>query len=194
MINVQLLPTWGIWVSIIGTLATVVVAVMAITTLNRIINDRKRDKKERLLKIILDWILEIHQSSLKEKFPLTDISPEQSEIQMQANILLRYSIAFSKNEYILAIINPTFKNELSKDINALIEVFTGFLFLTARDFGIKDSKDDFTGKALEIVQDIEKKIQIKPKAESILLNKYFEDKAELCTLLFRKIGNMLSNL
>ena len=65
VIDVQLLPTWGIWVSVIGTIATVIVVIVALTTLKHTIEDRKRDIRDKRVLEISEWATQIGLSILE---------------------------------------------------------------------------------------------------------------------------------
>lgn len=154
----------------------------------------ERDRKERLLDKICDWVLEIHTSSLKQEMPMVEIQPEKAEIIAEANVLRRYSLPLSRAEYIKAIVDRNFKNELAEDIDKLIEIFEGFWFLKNRELDMGDAREDFTDPVPDIMNRIAEQIKSKPETETELLNTYTEEKAKSCVVILNKIGNILSNL
>ena len=90
----------------------------------------KRDRKERLLNEIIEWVTEIQTISLDINIPVTGKPFTQLEAKrIEANVLLRYGIPFSKNEYIRAIVCETFKEELQNDVENTINAFTTFFIL-----------------------------------------------------------------
>ena len=205
--------SWGLvilynednWLGI-SALATLFLALAAFLTI-RSSNERekhrreeellkeKRDRKERLLKEIIDWVTDIQKGSLDVGIPVTGgLDPKSERKRMEANILLKYAIPFSKNEYIRAIARKGFKKELECDVENAINIFTAFLFLKGQSFGMENAKKPFRGTALKIIEEVEKQINEDKKTIDQLLTEYSEELSKSMNILLIKIGNVTASL
>ena len=148
----------------------------------------KRERKERLLKEIMNWVTDIQKASLEVDIPA---SKEQIRVR-EANTLLRYAIAFGRNTYIKAIASRAFKEELQQDVENMINAFTVFLFLKGKSFGMENPGQIFKGTAVEIIEAVEKRL--KEKALPELLSEYSEEKSRCANILLTKVGNIVASL
>jgi len=92
--------------------------------------------------------LEIQTNSLAIEVPLsTNLSLEQISKHREANLLLRYGKTFTKNGYIMVIVNEEFKKDLKVEAEEAVNMFATFLFLKGSSFGMQDMKGMFGGLA-----------------------------------------------
>ena len=197
-------PQYAIGFSVLATLALAFAAFLTIKEANarearrrkEEIEREKRDRKERLLNEILDWATDIQKTSLDINIPVTGglLSKAEERRRIEANILLRYGISFSKNEYARAIVDKTFKKELQSDVENAIKTFTAFYFLKGKSFGLENPKQAFRGTALEIIEEVEKQMGKEKKTAEQFLSGYSEQLAYSMNGLMIKIGNIKANL
>jgi len=182
------------WVGI-SALTTMLLAIAAFLAIRQNYSLHKRERKERLLNEIIDWVTEIQTISLDVNIPVTDRPFTKLEAKrIEANVLLRYGIPFSKNEYIRAIVCEAFKEELQNDVENIINTFTVFMLLKGKAIGMKNIKESFGGTALKIMEDVEKQINEGEKTIDQLLDECISEFSTFRTILLSKTGNIMSSL
>ena len=176
-------------------LATFILAIAAFWAIWQNRGIQKRNRRERLLKEIIDWVIDMQTPSLDINLPVTDSKLTKSEIRrMEANVLFKYTIPFLKNEYIRAIAHKTFKKELECEVENTINTLTAFIFLKGTSFGMQNVKECFGGTALKIIEEVEKQINEGKKTIDQLLAEYTGELSTCTTILLSKIGNIMASL
>jgi signal transduction histidine kinase len=182
------------WALVIGagiTLLAVLVALgIGIASILHTQSMQKRERKERLLDKIVEWVTDIQKASLEVDIPAS--TSKEQMIAREANTLLRYVSTFVRNSYIKAIVNEAFKDELKQDVENMTNAFTAFLFLKGKSFGMKNPRGAFRGKSIKIIEEVEKRLQEKALQE--LLDEYAEEKSKCANILLTKVGNIIANL
>lgn len=182
------------WVFFLA-IATLALAGAAFGTIWQTSRIQKRNRKERLLKEIDDWVTEIQRISLDVNIPVTGKPFTALEARrIEANVFLGYGIPFSKNEYIRGIVCKAFKEELQNDVENTINAFTAFMFLKGKAFGMENVKESFGGTALKIMEDVEKQINEGEKTIAQLLDECISEFSTFRTILLSKIANIMSSL
>jgi len=156
-----------------------------------------KNRKERLLKEIIEWVIDIQKTSLEERIPVVDRKLTITEVKrMNANTLLRHGIPFIRNEYIKAIAREAFKEELLYQIEDMISAFTAFTYIDGKKLGMKDEdiKASFGRKTPKIIMEIEEQLKEKEKELDELWNEYAGKKSDCATILLIEIGNIMANL
>jgi hypothetical protein len=184
------------WAQVIGagiTLLAVLVALgIGIASIKHTQSMQRKERRERLLNEIIEWALEIQTNALTIEIPLsTNLSLEQISKHREANLLLRYGKNFTKNGYIMVIVNEEFKSDLKKETEEAINMFTAFLFLKGSSFGMHNIKEAFAGlPENSIIYKLEKAIENDPKTLEELLSDYGKGMTASLNKLLLKIAKI----
>jgi len=148
-----------------------------------------RDRKESLLNENIEWACEIQNSSLD-----IQISPTKTKIDIDTEILLRYGIPFSKNDYIIEIVKNLFPG-LEDTVIQLRDTFVGFLFLKGKDFGMENLESAFKGpKYSKIIETIKQELNNPERVVKQLLREYSSRLAYHTNELLKKSADSKSRL
>lgn len=183
----------GDWITLTAVMVALGLGLSSLIQTHRL---QKRERKERLLKEIVEWVTDIQKVSLEVDIPAigSPLSLQQINANLtivEANTLLRYGIPFIKNEYIAAIASKAFKVELEQDVQNMIHVFTAFLFLKTTAFGAKNLEEAFPGSA-KITQEV--KEQLKQKSPEQLHEEYATEMSKYAENLLKKTGSIMATL
>lgn len=183
-------------------MATSAMVVLVGLSMRQTAHIRQKELKIRLLDKIVDWVTDIQSASLSAHIaPIAGSDSEQDRRKTIADIL-RYSIPFSKNEYIRAIASNAFKEELEDDVNNLIRIFSAFLFMQRDTIIIDDFRRAFGDLALDVTKEIEGEIikrmhkSRKQRTEVVgqVRHEYRVKLAEATNKLKTKAGNVTTKL
>ena len=176
----------GDWI----TLAAVLVALgLGVASLRQTQMQQKRERRERLLNEIIEWASEIQNAGLK-----IDMAPNKTQTAIGAEILLRYGIPFSKNDYICQIVKDLFP-ELRPIILKLTDTFVGFMFLKSKDFGIESPESSFKGtRYSQIIESIKQESNKPENSIEHLLHEYSVNLAYYANELLKKSADRKSRL
>jgi transcription termination factor NusB len=187
------LKEWAVPLSAGVTLLAVFVALgIGVASIWNTRSMQKKERRERLLNEIYEWALEIQTNSLTIEIPLsTDSSLEQIREHREANLLLRYGKTFTKNGYIMVIVNKEFKKDLKVEAEEAVNVFAIFLFLKGSSFGMQNAKGIFGGLAKNsIIHKLDKAIKDDPEKLEELLETYSKGIATSLNKLLLKIAEI----
>jgi hypothetical protein len=193
-INIGLwLKDWATPLSALATLAAVIVALgLGVWSIIQTQRLQKKERKERLLNEIIEWVTDIQKVSLEIDIPVTSVSLDKKIID--SHIMRRYGIPYTRNNYIKSIVSRTFKSELSQDIDNMIGALTAFMFCYAKTLGIKNEeiKSAFRGKPIKIIEEVEERL--KEKSVQVLWKEYAEEKSIYADIILIKVGNIMASL
>lgn len=105
-------------------------------------NIQKREQRQRLLDEITQWGIELQTASL-------EIDNTQ-HLSRNAFVLTRYAIGMSKNEYIRAIANESFKADLAEDVENIHRACIKLATSIGEASGVIEVKYPPTGDVLHI--------------------------------------------
>lgn len=206
--------------TIAGVFTTVFIAFVALFIglysnwrINKI---RKAEKKERIIKQIVEWAMEIHTTGLRTEPPGIDPSLELTiealakgnrEIleNMRESILnsqykslefarlFKYVTALSINVYIKALASKCFKgNNLIGSIDLVTDSLTAFIFLKGKSLGLDMRKSLVGGGMPKIFDRLEN--ELKPSSIDNVLKRYSIELSDSINALFVQSANIISNL
>ncbi|MGD1119812.1 MAG: hypothetical protein ABR886_10045 [Dehalococcoidales bacterium] len=157
---------WATPLSAGATLVAVIVALgVGVASIFQTKNIQKRERKERLINEIIDWLYEIHNSSLDP-----NIDFRNPNFITNAQTLLRYGKAFSQTEYFGRLIKISYP-ELSTHFMSLRESFVSFLYLKQIEIGANNPEDSFVGdEYLKIIGETKNKLSDKNSNLQEILN------------------------
>ena len=174
----------------VATLGLGVTAAWSIVQTRRI---HQKELKSNLLSTIMEWVTDIKKSSLDITVPPLD-DRAAALWMVETEKMLKYGMAFSRNEYIRAITSEVFKGELLEDVENTIRALTAFMFVNAKVNSRKHPEDAFRGTALAIIADIEKQVKEGSKTYNELWLEHTERLAECTTRLSIKVAGTIAHL
>ncbi len=163
--------------TIAGVIASFLVAAVAlglgVFSFIQTKNLQKKERRDRLLSEIIEWVTDIEKASLEVDLPVTVASLTEKQLKrIEVNTFLRYRIPFSKNDYIYEVVKNLFP-ELKSTFVELRDTFVGFMFLQCKDFGIEDPEDPFKDtKYSETIENIKQELNKRGNNVGQLLYEY----------------------
>ena len=175
-------------------IAVIVALILGISSIRETRNVQKREFRHRLLKEIADWAMELQRTELEFNIPLvTNPNINNIESTVEGNTLLRYGSLFGKNEYVKAIAQGAFKEELLPTIEETIRIFTAYLYLRSTVFGMS-LEESFKGTAIHIIEEVKAELADNHKSMNDLKDEYARRLAGSATKLQIITGNVLASL
>jgi hypothetical protein len=170
--------------------ATVFLAVIAVWSNLQTRKIHQKELKIRLLDKIVQWAIDVQNSTLSINIPVVG---DVDRKKVEANVLLKYAIEFTKNEYIKAIASEQFGKDLRTDIQNAIDIFTVFMFIKGRAYGI-NAKGSFGGSAIILISNAEEQINEGKVTVDELLDKYSRELSRTLNGVLVKVGNITAAL
>ncbi len=175
--------------------ATLLLAIAAFWAIWQNRSIQIRNRKERILKDIVDWLISIRTVDVSIPIPITDKEiTEQERKRIETNVLFRYFLPTLTSEYIRAMVRTTFKKELESDVDNIIESLNAYVYIRSVCSGAKDVKDAFGGTAIAMVEEVSKQILEGKKTKDQLLDEYDTLLIKCTTILLVKVGNIIARL
>ena len=203
------------WVGI-SALTTMFLALAAFWTIRQNYSFRKREQRRRLLNEIVEWATEIHTVSLKTDLPKIDPSLElyieekaegNQEIiesikrnivnkehhRIEVETLFKYSVPYSRKEYIRALACRNFEGYgITKIVVDIIDNLVALMFLRSKEIGIDNLREGLGGSA--IVNRVEEELKNPVNNIDNLLKKYGKELSGSVNALFAEAVKIISNL
>ena len=179
---------------------------------------QKRNRRERLLKEIIEWATKIHTASLKTDLPKIDPSLElyieekaegnqeiiegikrnivnKEHYRIEVETLFKYSIPCSRAEYIRALASENFEgHRLVKIVADIIDNLVALMFLRGMGIGIENPKEGFGESAIVIMNRVEEELENPVSTIDNLLKEYAKELSGFVNALFTDAAKIISNL
>lgn len=196
--------------------ATLLLAIAAFGSIWQNYLLQKRDRKERLLKEIIEWATEIHTASLKTDLPKIDPSLElyieekaegnqeriegikrnivnKEHYRIEVETLFKYSIPYSRAEYIRALASGNFGGHgITKIVDDIIDNLGALLFLSSMKIGIDNLREGFGESA--IINRVEEELKNPVNTIDNSFKKYAKELSASVNALFTDAAKFISNL
>ena len=128
------------------------------------IDRENHDRQERLLLMVIDWIMEIKEYSLVE-FPNSSITGNNFEIPVKFNRTMRGAKALTRGEVIESLASRSFDGKLLKPVKTVLEDLVLMLYFEY------ENDNAFRGSYTELINTI--KFRIATGNKSQIVAEYF---------------------
>jgi hypothetical protein len=202
------------WITLSAVIVALGIGVASILYTQRL---QKKERRERLLNEIIEWVTEIHTASLKTDLPRIDPSLElyieekakgnqeiiegikrnivnKEHYRIEVETLIRYSIPCSRAEYIRALASEIFKGHgIIKYLDDIIDNLVALMFLRGKEIGIKNPKEGFGESAIVIMNRVEEELKNPVNTIDTSLKKYGIEISASVNALFTDAAKIISN-
>ena len=174
---------------------TIFLGLTALGAIRQTRDIQRIERKNKILKDIVDWVISIRTVDVSIPIPITDKAfTEHERKRIETNVLYRYFLPSLTCEYIRAMVRTTFKRELESDVDNIIKNLNSFIYIRGVCSGVKDAKDAFGGTAIATVDEVEKQLIEGKLTKHQLLDVYDKLLIKCTTNLLVKVGNIIAKL
>lgn len=200
------------WINLIAAIlvggGTLALAFMAWKSIRQTRSIQKAEKRERLLNEIIEWAEDIAECGTNVNLPVNiKLTSDLVIDNLNKATFLGYLRLINRGEYVEAVTDKLFTEDLSKTVHKIILKLNGVLYIRGKiiEFVEKDEEEplfnfakyesDFTTKEeITLIRKINEELNSGTKDISELCNEYEEAFNELLSMLFIKIVDLKKGL